>query len=153
MVGRLLDDLLQNGGRLRVLGFIADDLEIVQHDAACSTISLNDDMKDSSVLSETAWMSAERAWYQTSPFGSPVRSIILATSLTCQKIVPSRTSSTLSDVRTVYSKKAYCGRMSIFVTGTLNATDFAFLTTLFLTSSAEVPDDHIIVTCHQRGEG
>ena len=55
----------------------------------------------------TAWLRAERAWYQTSPFGSPVRSIIFATSLTCQKIWPSSTSSTLSDVRTVYSKKAY----------------------------------------------
>ena len=91
-------------------------------------------------------MSAERAWYHTSPLGSPVRSIILATSLTCQKMVPSSTSSTLSDVRTVYSKKAYCGRRSIFSTGTLYATVVTFATTLFLTSSADEPDDHIIVT-------
>ena len=71
------------------------------------------------MTSETAWMSAERAWYQTSPFGSPVRSIIRGTSTTCQKIVPSSSSSTLSLVRTLYSKKAYCARRSTFVTGTL----------------------------------
>mmetsp|Transcript_25387 Transcript_25387/g.64679 ORF Transcript_25387/g.64679 Transcript_25387/m.64679 type:complete len:329 (+) Transcript_25387:805-1791(+) len=64
-------------------------------------------------------MSAERAWYQTSPLGSPVRSIILGTSLTCQKMLPLSSSSTLSEVRTVYSKKAYCARRSIFDTLTL----------------------------------
>mmetsp|Transcript_2705 Transcript_2705/g.8866 ORF Transcript_2705/g.8866 Transcript_2705/m.8866 type:complete len:237 (-) Transcript_2705:731-1441(-) len=96
-------------------------------------------------------MSAERAWYQTSPFGSPVRSIMRGTSFTAQKIVPSRTSSTLSLVRTLYSKNAYCGRRSIFWTGTLYATCLAFLTTLALTSSLDVPDDHIMVTSSEKG--
>ena len=114
-------------------------------------MALNEAMNVSSVTVETAWISAERAWYHTSPFGSPVRWIILATSLTCQKIVPSSCSSTLSEVRTVYSKKAYCGRMSIFFTGTLNATDLALRTTLFLRSSGDVPDDHIIVTSSAAG--
>merc|ERR1719321_2089028 len=83
------------------------------------TISLNLAMKSSKDTRETAWMRQLRAWYQTSPLGSPVAAIILGTSSTCQKIVPSRTNSTLSAVLTLYSKNAYCARRSIFVTGTL----------------------------------
>ena len=53
----------------------------------------------------------------------------------------------MSEVRTVYSKKAYCGRRSILLTGTLYPMDCTFFTTFEARSSFDVPDDHIIVTC------
>mmetsp|Transcript_39332 Transcript_39332/g.92001 ORF Transcript_39332/g.92001 Transcript_39332/m.92001 type:complete len:319 (-) Transcript_39332:599-1555(-) len=108
-------------------------------------------MNCSSVTAETAWMSAERAWYQTSPFGSPVRSIMRGTSATCQKIVPSSSSSTLSDVRTLYSKKAYCARRSILLIGTLYATCLALRTMCCSASSLDVADDQYMVTSSQCG--